>query len=174
MKSTILKNPQGRTLIHQGMVVVLMFLVTACLWACSTSKLTPSSIDNEAKAEAEKFWATQITKCGDSYFRKLELNKGGESWYELKEPLVRISPAHTSDADRLNGLDWHGNIYLETKVSRTWESDRWSAWENGVNRGDGFYCHMEKAKGKWNINMSRYPYDLVSRYVAVDCSKVPR
>lgn len=174
MKFPIRKNLQSLTLIHQVFVTALMFLVTACLWACSNTKLAPASIDDEAKAEAEKFWATQITKCGDDYYRKLELNKGGESWYELKEPSVRISAALVSDADRLNGLEWHGNIYLETKVSRTWESDRWSAWENGVNRGDGFYYHMEKAKGNWNINMSRYPYDMVSHYVAVDCSKVPR
>jgi hypothetical protein len=170
-------NSQSATLVSQKKLITLLLMVTGCFLACSAGKmgLAPRSIDDEAKAEADKFWATQITKCGDDYYRKLEFFKGGESWYELKDPSVRISAARVSDADRLNGLEWHGNIYLETKTSRTWQlgANKWDESENGVNRGDGFYYRMEKSKGQWHIDLSRFPYDTVSRYVPVDCSKLP-
>jgi hypothetical protein len=171
-------STKSATLVNRKKLITLLLIVTSCLLACSAGRigLAPRSIDDEAKAEADKFWATQITRCGDDYYRKLEFFKGGESWYELKDPSVRVSPNVLTEANRLNGLEWHGNIYLETKTSRYWDlgANKWGEWENGVNRGDGFYYRMEKSKGEWHIDLSRYPYDLVSRYVPVDCSKVPR
>jgi hypothetical protein len=177
MKSINPINQQRATLAKQRWLIALLLTVTGFFFACSAGKMgvAPRTIDDEAKAEADKFWATQITKCGDDYYRKLEFFKGGESWYELKEPSVRVSPNVLTEAHRLNGLEWHGNIYLETKTSRYWDlgANKWGEWENGVNRGDGFYYRMEKSKGQWHIDLSRYPYDMVSRYVPVDCSKLP-
>jgi uncharacterized membrane protein len=40
----------------------LTYLSLACSFLPGT---TGSSLDAEARREAEKFWATQITKCGD-------------------------------------------------------------------------------------------------------------
>ena len=170
-------NSKTVTLVNQRRLITVLLMVIGCLLACSANKigLAPRSIDDEAKAEADRFWPTQITKCGDDYYRKLEFFKGGGSWYELKDPSVRVSANVLTEAHRLNGLEWHGNIYLETKASRTWAlgANKWGEWENGVNRGDGFYYRMEKSKGQWHIDLSRWPYDTVSRYVPVDCSKLP-
>lgn len=170
-------NSQTATLVNQRRFIAVLLMVISCLLACSAGKigLAPRSIDDEAKAEADKFWPTQITKCGDDYYRKLEFFKGGESWYELKDPSVRVSANVLTEAHRLNGLEWHGNIYPETKASRTWDlgANKWSEWSNGVDRGDGFYYQMQKSKGQWHIDLSRWPYDTVSRYVPVDCSKLP-
>ncbi|MCU1264604.1 MAG: hypothetical protein JWM21_922 [Acidobacteria bacterium] len=98
-------NSQSAAPVNQMRLVILLLIVTGCFLACTPDSLAPRSIDDEAKAEADKFWSTQITKCGNDYYRKLEFYRGGESWYELKAPSVRISPAVVTDADRLNGLE---------------------------------------------------------------------
>ena len=155
-------------------VLLSAFLFTACL---SKTRLTGSSIDNEAKKEAEQFWFSQITKCGDSYYREIQYKQKDVVFYEYKEPSVHVASATVTEADRMNGIEWQGRISLESKLSRIWGSDlgHWQQWSNGLGDTRDNSYRMKKVKGQWNINTDRGKiFEEVSQYVPVDCSKIPQ
>src|SRR3712207_3820877 len=78
--------------------------------ACSSFTKAPGSpIDAEAQREAEKFWATQVTKCGDSYYRK-EIRPKKDNYilyFKMKDPEIVVRPNKVSKADRLNSIEWN-------------------------------------------------------------------
>jgi hypothetical protein len=137
---------------------------------------TGSSADAEASAQAEKFWFSQITQCGDSYYRVRELTSGGKEFFEIKEPKVRLSPRKLTDADRLNGVEWDGKAVLEAKVVRVWgpKVGPWEPWSNGVWRMDNYQYPMKKVNGQWTVDTRLGGvFDEVARYVPADCSEIP-
>src|SRR5438874_2383965 len=88
-------------------VTNLLFVVisiSACilLSACWTDfGSSVSSTKSEAQKEAERFWSTQITKCGESYYRKEVLPKKDDYvlLYEMKDPTVLAEPHKLTQAD---------------------------------------------------------------------------
>lgn len=159
-------------LVWTGIFSLLTF--SAC---SSTHVLTRSSVNDEAREEAEKFWFSQITKCGDSYYREIQYKSKDVVFYEYKEPSVHVASATVTEADRMNGIEWQGRISLEAKLSRIWGSDlgHWQQWSNGLGDTRDNSYHMKKVKGQWSINTDRGKiFEEVSQYVPVDCSKIPQ
>lgn len=157
---------------------LLVSLICLCLSACSTGGGPAASyLSAEAQQQAEAFWQAQLTRCGDSFYRKLELKDGGVEFYEFKEPKVRLAPWRVTDADRLNGIEWHGLIFLEPKVSRVWGTSlgRWEQWANGQGGTSDNSYPMKKTKGQWSINTNRGEiFEETSKYAPVDCAKIPQ
>ncbi len=155
---------------------VLTYLTLACSYLPGTGG---SSVDAEARREAEKFWATQITKCGDSYYRKEALIKkdGHVIYYQMKDPKVEVLPQPVSEADRLNGTEWKGSTAFIPVASRIWNTERkgWSDWQKGAGGVPDLNYGMNKVRGAWNVNTKRdWTREETSKYEPVDCSQIPQ
>lgn len=155
---------------------ILTFLSLAC---SSLTGAGGSSPDAEARREAEKFWATQITKCGDSYYRKELLIKKDDYviYYQMKDPKVEVLAQPVSEADRLNGIEWKGSTAFIPAASRIWNTERkgWSDWGKGAWGVPDLNYGMNKTKGAWNVNTKRdWTREETSKYEPVDCSQIPQ
>lgn len=154
---------------------MLACLSSACASLPSTGG---TSADAEARREAEKFWATQITKCGDSYYRKEVLKKDDYVlYYQMKNPVVVVTPVKVTEADRLNGIEWKGSTTLRPEASRTWGTEKgaWYEWKTGPGGVPELTNGMRKVNGVWTVNTERHwAREQTSRYVPVDCSKIPQ
>jgi hypothetical protein len=154
----------------------LMCLSLACSYLTGTGG---SSLDAEARREAEKFWEAQISKCGDSYYRKEKLIKKDDYviYYQMKDPKVQVLPQPMSEADRLNGIEWKGSTAFIPAASRIWNTEKkgWSDWGKGAWGVPDLNYGMNKAKGAWNVNTKRdWTREETSRYEPVDCSQIPQ
>ena len=155
----------------------LILLLPLVQLACAGKSSPASAGAKEAQREAEKFWFAQITKCADSYYREANLKGGGREVFEIKEPSVRLAPWKVDDADRLNGIEWHGMIALEAKAVRVWGSmlGHWETWSNGAGRLSDREYPMQKVNGQWSVNTKKGGvFDEVIHYVPVDCSNIPQ
>jgi hypothetical protein len=157
------------------MSVICLLFLPAC-W--NGGGLAPTGgLDAEAKQEAEKFWAGQLTRCGGSYYRETQLKNGDKEFFEIKEPEARLAPRKVTDADRLNGVEWLGMVALEAKAVRVWGSrlGHWEAWSNGAGRLSDREYPMKKVNGRWDVDTKKGGvFDEVIRYVPVDCSEIPQ
>lgn len=159
---------------------VAVILAAQLLLACSTGVWsTGPSSSSEPQREAEKFWATQVTKCGESYYRKEVLPKKGDYvlLYEMKEPTILAESRKLSDADRLNGIEWEGRTVFSPKSSRVWAQDpgTWYEWKKGMGNVPELSYPMKKVKGQWGVDTKRtWSREETSKYVAVDCSQIPQ
>jgi hypothetical protein len=155
---------------------VLTYLSLACL---SLTGAGGSFGDADARQQAEKFWAAQITKCGDSYYRKEVLIKKDNYviYYQMKDPKVEVLPQPVSEADRLNGIEWKGTTAFVPGASRIWNTEKkgWSDWGKGVWGVPDLNYGMGKVKGEWSVNTKRdWTREETSRYELVDCSQIPQ
>jgi hypothetical protein len=167
-------------------IVLKALVVTAIIFTCMTLMAcggdfgsAASLAKTEAQQEAEKFWATQVTKCGESYYRKEVLPKKGDYvlLYEMKEPTVLAEPRKLSDADRLNGIEWEGRTVFSPKSSRVWGQDpgTWYEWKKGMGNVPELSYPMKKVNGKWSVDTKRHwSREETSKYVPVDCAQIPQ
>jgi hypothetical protein len=112
--------------------------------------------DSEARAQAQRIYSILYVKCGEDIFfaEKWPVKQLGKAreWRDIvqvKDATFRIAESTVSAADRLNGLEWTGQVVVEGSAHRTFTDggDRWSQWENGRIGTMGW--HQEKSKGKW-------------------------
>jgi hypothetical protein len=153
-------------------------LVTLLISGCSSIETAfVANGSSEAKKEAEKFWATQITKCGDSYYRKEVLPKKDDYviLYEMKDPTVLVEPHKLSEADHLNGVEWDGTTTFSPKASRVWGQDRgsWFEWKKGMGDVPELIYPIKKVNGQWSVDTKRtWSREETSKYVPIDCSRI--
>lgn len=163
----------------KGLLALVVPFACALNLACRTDfGSAASSGKSEAQQEAEKFWSTQVTKCGDSYFRKEVLPKknGYVLLYEMKDPTVLAEANQVTEADSLNGIEWKGSTTFSPKASRVWgqESGSWFPWKKGAGNVPELTYGMKKVKGVWSIDTERHwSREETSKYVPVDCSQLP-
>jgi hypothetical protein len=168
------------TILIRAAALLCAATLTYLSFACSSlTGAGGSSLNAEARREAEKFWAAQITKCGDSYYRKEVLIKkdGYVIYYQMKGPKVEVLPQPMSEADRLNGIEWKGSTAFVPAASRIWNTDKkgWSDWGKGAWGVPDLNYGMNKVKGAWNVNTKRdWTREETSRYEPVDCSQIPQ
>lgn len=161
-------------------IVLLCAVTLACLSLACTSLpgVSGSSADAEARREAEKFWATQITKCGDSYFRKEVLKKDNYVlYYQMKDTEILVTPNKVTEADRLNGIEWKGSTTFRPKATRVWGTEKgaWYEWKRGPGGVPELTYGLKKVNGRWEVNTERHrAREETSRYEPVDCSKIPQ
>lgn len=158
----------------------LLLMVTFLSMSCG------SSLRSEARREAEKYWLSKLTRCGDSYYRREHFGDrsptpGKEVYYELKEPDVEVSEYGVGDADKLNGLEWTGTSYLTAKVSRSIGDkvpvNQWTEWANGAGLEGDVAIGIRKEKGQWVMEdkfEEQHTAKTGVEYSSVDCSKIPK
>lgn len=150
---------------------ISIVLSATCLASC-TGKLMPtgttkSGIEAEAQQEAEKYWGSLLTKCAGAIYGK-DNRQAVDQVYEFRDTSIRVKSRTLSDADRMNGIEWSGNAYLDSKTSRVLTGDKWGPWRDG-----SIYLNsekMEKVHGRWKFGVSA---DARPPLKTFDCSDLP-
>lgn len=145
--------------------------------ACSSLTKPPGSpTDAEAQREAEKFWPTQVTKCGDSYYRKEILPKKDNYviYFQMRDPEIVITPNKVSEADRFNGVEWKGETSFRPKASHVWGTEKaaWYEWKPGMGNVPDLSYGMRKVSGQWKVNTEKsYISEGVTRQLVAQKSR---
>jgi hypothetical protein len=150
-------------------VAVLLGLLILCSLppACtSRSKPSESTLDVEARQKGEEYWFSALTKCGDSYYGKLEPNDFTYQFNDVSVEMFRIPP---TEASRLNGVEWSGSAKLRSKTSRMRVKKlEWDSWRNG-SIFPLPVLSLKKVNGRWLFNDEERPSPQVK---GIDCSEV--
>lgn len=166
----------------ESRIILYVFLLLTICWTCACS----SQLRREAEAEAQKWFESTVVKCGDEYYisliaaRFVNISPSSDSLelYQLKNPHLRIreDEAPRTDADRLNGVEWKGHVFIDTSAYRHYLSDgQWSDWNDGTpaiswididsNESGAIRAYIEKRNGKWETSSVGIEKP--------DCSKIP-
>jgi hypothetical protein len=142
----------------------ILLLMSAC-------RLWPRT---EATKFATRYWAEHLTNCNGFQVAYRAL-PGEIQIVEFKNARVWIQEDEVSDADKLNGLEWHGSTGIASSAwrvtySRGSKAGPWSNWEDSnIEPFPMNAVVMLKQRGTWNVNDGlRPPYDK-----GVDCSLLP-
>jgi hypothetical protein len=150
------------------------------LSSCGAGPVGPGSggsgLAAEARREAEKYWDSALTKCGDSlYGVKADTTLPEGALYQFKDPEITVREQQLSDAGRLNGLEYAAVTAVTYKAFRKNWRGEWSAWQGpGMVGGVNTYLNedVRKLKGRWVVG--RDPERPPQNWKKVDCSQVPQ
>jgi hypothetical protein len=142
----------------------------------------PEAVRLEAEAEAQRYWNTVLSKCGQSYAAKS---------YELLGPRItqwtnvtfHVKPEMTSEAERLNAPDvqWRGVAEARGTSRRDEAGLGWSQWVSVEDRGRiyqvAWRARLTKSTGAWTVSgqvppLSGGPEQSV-RVEKVSCNDLP-
>jgi len=141
--------------------------VTSCSGKLMSAGRNKSGVDAEAQQEAEKYWGSLLTKCGGTIYGK-DNREAVDQIYEFRDVSIRIKSRALSDADRMNGIEWSGDAYFDSKTSRVLTGAKWGPWRNGsiwLNSQK-----MEKVNGQWKFGVTT---DARPPLRTLDCSQLP-
>lgn len=164
---------------HSGKTIgVVSMIFLAFLTGCSGKSMPGSNrqapgtagnspIDSEAQQQAEKYWGSLLTKCGGTLYGK-DNREAVDQIYEFRDTSIRVKHRALSDADRMNGIEWSGDAYFDSKTSRVLTGQKWGPWRDG-----SIYLNsqkMEKVNGQWKFGVSA---DARPPLRTFDCSELP-
>jgi hypothetical protein len=152
----------------RSVAVLLGLLILCSLLPACTSHSNPgqSPLDAEARQKGEEYWFNALTKCGDSYYGKLEPN---DFTYQFNDVSIEMSRIPPTEASRLNGVQWSGSAKLRAKTSRMRvKKMEWDSWHNG-SIFPLPVLSLKKVNGRWFFNDEERPNPLVK---GIDCSEV--
>lgn len=108
-------------------VVFVWVLIPLTAWVIQTRQSTASGVpiektghealtalDREAARQAMDRWP--VTEVGDSQYI---FEGSSDELYELREPTVMVIAKPLTEADKLNGITWRGEVALGAKAVRT-------------------------------------------------------
>ena len=139
MSSAFVSSAAGPSHLRRTVAAVLSLMVLGTLLAgCRNSRAdsdksggartNKSGIDAEAQEQAEKYWGALLTKCDGTIYGK-DNRQAVDQIYEFRDSSIRIKSRVLSDADRMNGIEWSGDAYFDSKTSRVLTAKQ---WERGV------------------------------------------
>jgi len=161
-----------------------MKLVCAILFVCMCPEGCKSG-NSEAKAVANQYYDRLGTHCGDRYltyawggslFNLSMASASGYSGRGLVEDngsSVGVIENALSDADKLNGIEWQGMMYMQGKTERQWSGNGWGSYQED-NNSQVSAIPMMKSKGTWyykGLGGSYLTLDQVPSPPQVDCAK---
>ncbi len=122
-------------------------------------KSTNNPLLTEALAQTEPLLSTKWYNEGDSWFT---LNQYGGSaivrsplYIQARKVTYDYRPGMLSDADKLNGIEWRGDILYRYNLYRTFDpaTSKWSNWNDGslFNSNMPEFSLVRK-RGQWEIN----------------------
>jgi hypothetical protein len=154
------------------LLAIAIVLCSTCLVGCR-GKLTPaggatrSAIDAEAQQQAEQYWGGLLTKCAGTIYGK-DNRRAVDQIYEFRDISIRIKLRVLSDADRMNGIEWSGDGYLDSKTSRVLIGGKWGPWRDGSILLNS--QKMEKKNGQWSFGLLA---DAPPPLRTFECSELP-
>lgn len=125
-----------------------------------------------AISETQKYMETKFTKCGDSYYviqRSVIGNPIISQYKDASLTIIRIYDL--SEADKLNGITWAGDLYLDNSATRDYQRNQWTQWKN---KADYIYLAFRatESNGSWNIR-SKLPISF-NQFSKLKCSEIPK
>jgi hypothetical protein len=155
-------------------VPVILSGQTAHLKPGQKSVKPSDPILEEAKSMANKYWTSTMTHCGESYYSVALLAGAGEGgWtgvtrhtlYEHRNLSFVVEPQELTQADQLNGTEWHGLAYLTYSAYRSSAlagdvgGAVWGPWSDYDRDPFGRSAHMpglwlKRQHGEWTISIS--------------------
>jgi hypothetical protein len=142
-------------------IIILCCAVLACRWSGTSNSRgasTPStksesptsqtaSLDSEAVAAVKELWDQHTTKCRDSYFSSEDF-RGIITQHEYKGvSFVARGSGPTTEADRLNGIEWNGQVQQRASSQRDNHEGVWSDWK----QSGGYDIGATKRQGRWFV-----------------------
>jgi hypothetical protein len=107
------------------------------------------SLDDEAIATVRDLWEQHTTQCGDSYFSQSDF-AGTRQYKGVSFSARQTGP--TSEADRLNGILWNGEVQIRTTAYRHKNNDSWSDWSQDRTMSQGWYNVGATKRGSgWSV-----------------------
>lgn len=164
-----------RVLFPMALVLIAAF---GCKWSRNSNRETTqpattatpqtSALDNEAIATVKEFWEQHTTKCGDSYYSSEDF-RGMITIHEFKNVSFsarRTGP--TTEADRLNGIEWKGNVEILTRLYRDNNEGTWSNWKERTT-GGGYQIGATKRQSGWSVTQLLH----ITQQRQIRCSDIP-
>lgn len=146
---------------RQTIIPILLVLcaIIGCKWSGqsnpSSSPTTPvaaaspqtPSLDDEAVSAVKEFWEQHATKCGDSYYSSEDF-RGIITQHEYKGvTFVARGTGPTTEADKLNGIEWRGLVEQRASSQRDNHEGVWTNWK----QSGGYDIGATKREGKWSV-----------------------
>jgi hypothetical protein len=161
-----------------------------------------TAVDHEAEAVAGRVIWPLWTQCGEFHITKVTImpseargtsrTRGSRSFvgtisgtFITQVKGARLVPRGEpiTEADRLNGLEWHGVVrftalaYRVHGTSRPGEAPQWSPWRDGAPTNSD--RQLEKRQGKWQVSLAKSPMtgtatDVAKNTQAITCAELPR
>lgn len=115
--------------------------------------LESCGLSSEAQKVAQQAMDKKVRRCGNSYFTK----RPGQNWFwEIKDFHWKVAPRSLSEADRLNGWEFNGDINFNYSAVREAFGDKcWRNWEQEEYYLNGYMrSNVGKNKNEWKIEPS--------------------
>jgi hypothetical protein len=134
------------------------------LISIASAGMESNAQDEEARTQAKAFYDRTVKQCGDLHYVWLEW----PSSFMMQPPYwvlvqykglnIQISPRALSEADRLDGLEWQGEVNVSAAVVRHYYKDEkqtapaywhdWLDWSK-IEGGQALTITMTRKGGKW-------------------------
>ena len=145
-------------------VVLTVIAIGLSVRVCNAQAPVRSSLDQEARKEAQKFFDKEFRRCGNSVFEygnRILYSPDDPQRYlfslsEFKGFTYQLKSEPLSEADRLNGLEWRGGWVTGSTSERirdrkggVWE--KWEEWEPGtpLSKTPTPEPYLIRKKGQW-------------------------
>ena len=147
----------------------LVALTTLLLLMAGCSR----TLQNDAVTIAREHW--KFTQLGASYYL-CEITGTTKTVFELRDIKITASTHALSEADKLNGVDWAGEVHLEAGALRTYSGvpgTSWSEWVSPLKAPMGYVDTLvvQKIRGKWEVG-ELHPSNVT--FKQVDQSDLPQ
>ena len=128
----------------------LVALTTLLLLVAGCSR----SSQNDAVIVATEHW--KLTQLGGSNYL-CEIIAASKTVFELRDIKIAASTSTLSEADKLNGVEWGGQVHLEAGAFRSYNGipgTTWSEWLSPPQAPMGYVDTLvvQKIKGKWDVS----------------------
>ena len=120
--------------------------------ALSTGSVAHAAMAAEALGEANRYFATILLQCQDSWFLTEGAREQVTSVTEFYDPLVTIQPQRRTDIDRMNRLDWKGEFVLLAAAVRQYhvQQPAWGEWAEAADKR-ALVVPAEQRGGQWRL-----------------------
>jgi hypothetical protein len=153
---------QGRTNTNVGEFMkmrVIGIVIIALVLGAFGSADGRSSLENDAFTFANPFFAGRVITCESRVFTFFSIYHGDPKdalLEELPSSKYQIFEETLSTADKLNGVDFRGSVFIQGDAMRTFSGHgKWGEWQSVrviPNRPlwGSIFVHVEHRNGRWN------------------------
>lgn len=100
------------------------------------------NLDNQSASEIQKMYEKIYSHCEDSYYAHVI------NFVQHKEVTFTPEPREIREVDKLNGVEWAGQVRIRWRFSREFIGRQWTDYRQGGSMA----LNARKVKGKWELD----------------------